>query len=156
MSNHPIFKDVELHEMTNNMNGIDLADLELEGRYFGNLYISQKKYSTLFFKLYILSFFDISENSVIFYLSKFLRRLDDYKVSYDSVILSDENLPLGYPRLLSVDQVLILPAYTPVRLLITSNDVIHSWALPSHGIKMDAVPGRINQVSFNSPFLGTS
>jgi hypothetical protein len=62
----------------------------------------------------------------MFYLAKFLRRVDDFKISYDSIILSDEDLPFGYPRLLAVDQVLILPSDVIVRLLITSNDVIHS------------------------------
>jgi heme/copper-type cytochrome/quinol oxidase subunit 2 len=84
-----------------------------------------------------------------------LRKYEEAKIIYDSVIIPDENLPLGYPRLLSVDQVLILPSNTSVRLLITSSDVIHSWALPSHGIKMDAIPGRINQVGFLTPFWGT-
>jgi heme/copper-type cytochrome/quinol oxidase subunit 2 len=56
----------------------------------------------------------------------FLAGYDDLKLSYDSIILTDEQLPLGFPRLLAVDQPLILPVDTHVRLLITSNDVIHS------------------------------
>lgn len=74
----------------------------------------------------------------------------------DSVILPDENLPKGYPRLLATDQVLVLPVSVPLRMLVTSNDVIHSWAIPSFGVKMDAVPGRINQVSLTVPFYGTT
>lgn len=77
-------------------------------------------------------------------------------ISVDSVILPDDDLPLGYPRLLAVDQVLVLPIFTPIRLLVTSNDVIHSWAVPSFGVKMDAVPGRLNQISLTILFSGTS
>lgn len=77
-------------------------------------------------------------------------------LSIDSTILPDDDLPIGYPRLLCVDQVLVLPINVPLRVLVTSNDVIHSWAIPSFGVKMDAVPGRINQVSLKLLFSGTS
>lgn len=77
-------------------------------------------------------------------------------ISIDSQILPDSDLPLGYPRLLSTDQVLVIPTDTTVRFLVTSNDVIHSWALPSFGIKIDAVPGRINQVITKTPFFGST
>jgi len=89
------------------------------------------------------------------YLGKKLRDFEESKILYDCVILSDIDLPKGYPRMLATDQVLVLPAYAAVRLLITSNDVIHSWALPSHGIKSDAIPGRINQINFITSFYGT-
>jgi heme/copper-type cytochrome/quinol oxidase subunit 2 len=134
---------------------LSLTNLNLQHGFYHFINI-QKSVTTLFFEVFILNFKGLDKELIIFYLSKFLRRIEDFKISYDSVIIADENLPLGYPRLLAVDQVLILPVNTSVRLLITSNDVIHSWSLPSHGIKMDAVPGRINQVSFLSPFLGTS
>ena len=52
----------------------------------------------------------------------------------------------GQLRLLDVDERLVLPTNSLVRLLVTSNDVIHSWAVPSLGVKMDAIPGRLNQV----------
>lgn len=77
-------------------------------------------------------------------------------ISIDSQILPDSDLPLGYPRLLSTDQVLVIPTDTTVRFLVTSNDVIHSRALPSFGIKIDAVPGRINQVVTKTPFFGST
>nr|QES86230.1 cytochrome c oxidase subunit 2 [Diodontus polytylus] len=57
-------------------------------------------------------------------------------------------------RLLDVDNRLILPTFLPIRLLITSNDVIHSWAIPSLSIKLDAIPGRINQIMFISSRIG--
>jgi len=61
-------------------------------------------------------------------------------------MISTEDLEEGLPRLLEVDNRLVLPFRQTVRVLVSSGDVIHSWALPSLGLKMDAVPGRINQV----------
>jgi hypothetical protein len=52
----------------------------------------------------------------------------------------------GQLRLLEVDERLVLPTNSLVRLLVTSADVIHSWAVPSLGVKIDAIPGRLNQV----------
>nr|YP_005097948.1 cytochrome c oxidase subunit II [Oncicola luehei]AER42902.1 cytochrome c oxidase subunit 2 [Oncicola luehei] len=52
-------------------------------------------------------------------------------------------------RLLDVDNRLVLPLFSSVQLLITSSDVVHSWALPSMGVKVDAIPGIINQVTLN-------
>jgi cytochrome c oxidase subunit II len=54
----------------------------------------------------------------------------------------------GEPRLLAVDQRVLLPVNTPIKLLTTGADVIHSWAVPAFWIKLDAVPGRINETSF--------
>lgn len=77
-------------------------------------------------------------------------------ISFDCNIVSEDFLPFGYPRLLSTDNVLVLPSETPIRFLITSNDVIHSWSVPNFGIKVDAVPGRLNQAFLNTDFCGTS
>lgn len=66
--------------------------------------------------------------------------------NYDSYMIAEEDLNVGEFRLLEVDAPLYLPVRTHIRLLITSSDVLHSWAVPSLGIKMDAVPGRLNQV----------
>ena len=52
------------------------------------------------------------------------------------------------PRLLAVDNRIVLPVGVPIRLITTSNDVIHSWAVPAFWIKLDAVPGRLNETSF--------
>ncbi|WP_447728995.1 cytochrome c oxidase subunit II [Sphingomonas koreensis] len=52
------------------------------------------------------------------------------------------------PRLLAVDNRIVVPVGTPVRLIATANDVIHSWAIPAFWIKIDAVPGRLNETSF--------
>jgi cytochrome c oxidase subunit 2 len=68
-------------------------------------------------------------------------------ISFDSYMVADDDLQLGQIRLLEVDNRVILPANTHVRALVTAVDVIHSWTIPSLGIKMDACPGRLNQVS---------
>nr|WP_241490808.1 cytochrome c oxidase subunit II [Sphingomonas sanguinis] len=52
------------------------------------------------------------------------------------------------PRLLAVDNRIVLPVGVPIRLITTSNDVIHSWAIPAFWMKLDAVPGRLNETSF--------
>ena len=73
----------------------------------------------------------------------------DYGVKVTSKMLSDEeNAKRGEPRMLGVDNRIVLPVNTPIKLLTTANDVIHSWAVPAFWIKLDAVPGRINETSF--------
>jgi len=69
------------------------------------------------------------------------------QVSFDSYMISTEDLTPGMLRLLEVDNRVILPIRTHIRLLITSSDVLHSWAVPSFGIKVDACPGRLNQAT---------
>lgn len=77
------------------------------------------------------------------------------KVSYsfDSVMKVEDELIRGSHRLLEVDNRLVLPLGVPIRFVVTSLDVIHSWAVPSLAIKVDAVPGRLNQfiVEINKP-----
>lgn len=51
----------------------------------------------------------------------------------------------GQPRLLATDNAIVLPIDTNIRLLVTAEDVIHSWAMPALGVKIDAVPGRLNE-----------
>lgn len=68
---------------------------------------------------------------------------NDETVEFDSYLNPD--LSLGGLRNLEVDEHLIVPSNTYLRFLITSTDVIHSWAIPGLGIKCDAIPGRINQ-----------
>lgn len=65
---------------------------------------------------------------------------------FDSYMVPTNNLYEGEFRNLKVDKPLVVPAYVPIRLLVTSSDVIHSWALPSAGVKIDACPGRLNQI----------
>jgi len=72
----------------------------------------------------------------------------------DLIIAATADLLLGQPRLLTTEKEIIIPALINVKGLITSTDVLHSFSIPSLGIKMDAVPGRINQISFVSDRWG--
>ena len=65
--------------------------------------------------------------------------------NYESWMIPTEELELGELRLLEVDKAPTLPIKTHIRLLITSADVLHCWTIPSIGVKIDAVPGRLNQ-----------
>jgi len=73
---------------------------------------------------------------------------DFNQLEFDSYILPTTDLAPGIFRLLEVDHRAILPIITEIRILVTAADVIHSWAVPSLGVKVDAVPGRLNQVGF--------
>lgn len=68
---------------------------------------------------------------------------------YSNMLPADEARAEGRPALLAVDNPIYVPVNTTVRILVTSNDVIHSWAMPSFGVKEDAIPGRINEGWFN-------
>jgi heme/copper-type cytochrome/quinol oxidase subunit 2 len=72
-------------------------------------------------------------------------RLEQYDISFDSIMLQDDDLNFGTHRLYEVDNRLVLPMGVPIRFVVTSTDVLHSWALPSFGLKVDAIPGRLNQ-----------
>nr|AWV83343.1 cytochrome oxidase subunit II [Muda kuroiwae] len=80
---------------------------------------------------------------------------DFFNIDFDSYMKSVNELLLSEFRLLDVDNRTVLPYNTQIRLLISSFDVIHSWAMPSIGIKLDAVPGRLNQsgIFINRPGL---
>jgi cytochrome c oxidase subunit 2 len=67
-------------------------------------------------------------------------------LSFDSYMIPDDDLERGQLRLLEVDNRVIVPVNTHIRLIITAADVLHSWAVPSLGVKCDAIPGRLNQV----------
>jgi heme/copper-type cytochrome/quinol oxidase subunit 2 len=60
--------------------------------------------------------------------------------------LNSQDIQPGQLRILEVDERLVLPTNTLIRFLVTASDVIHSFAVPSLGVKIDAVPGRLNQV----------
>lgn len=70
---------------------------------------------------------------------------DHGNFGFDSYMLQDKDLKAGDFRLLEVDNKIVIPENTTVRFLITAGDVLHSFAVPSFGIKTDAVPGRVNQ-----------
>ncbi len=64
---------------------------------------------------------------------------------FDSIPLGEDELEEGQPRLLTVDNRVVLPVDTNIQVLVTADDVIHNWAIPSLGMKIDAVPGRVNE-----------
>nr|YP_009277408.1 cytochrome c oxidase subunit 2 [Ophioglossum californicum]YP_010439826.1 cytochrome c oxidase subunit 2 [Ophioglossum vulgatum]AOH05879.1 cytochrome c oxidase subunit 2 [Ophioglossum californicum]UTD44872.1 cytochrome c oxidase subunit 2 [Ophioglossum vulgatum] len=72
---------------------------------------------------------------------------DEQSLTSDSYMIPEEDLELGQLRLLEVDNRVVVPAKTHLRVIITPADVPHSWAVPSLGVKCDAVPGRLNQTS---------
>lgn len=69
--------------------------------------------------------------------------------SLEAHIIPEEELQVGMFRQLETDNVVILPYELRIRTLVTSQDVIHSWTLPSLGVKADAIPGRLNQLTLN-------
>ncbi len=82
---------------------------------------------------------------------------NDEALSFNSALLADGDRAAAgkedravYPRLLAVDNEVVVPVHTMVRVLVTAADVIHAFAMPAFGIKTDAVPGRINEVWFDA------
>jgi len=79
---------------------------------------------------------------------------DFLNIEFDSYMVPTNELERGDFRLLEVDHRVVLPTQTDIRVLVTSADVIHSWTVPSLGVKADAVPGRLNQLSFYVKYPG--
>nr|APH08629.1 cytochrome c oxidase subunit II [Conus ventricosus]ATZ70972.1 cytochrome c oxidase subunit 2 [Conus (Lautoconus) sp. MNCN 95094]WIM50620.1 cytochrome c oxidase subunit II [Conus ventricosus]WIM50633.1 cytochrome c oxidase subunit II [Conus ventricosus]WIM50672.1 cytochrome c oxidase subunit II [Conus ventricosus] len=73
---------------------------------------------------------------------------DFSNIEFDSYMVPTDELEVGDFRLLEVDHRVVLPTQTDIRVLVTSADVIHSWTVPSLGVKVDAIPGRLNQLGF--------
>ncbi len=80
--------------------------------------------------------------------SDYINNENNESIAFDSFMIAEDDLELGDLRELAVDNYLVLPINTSIRLLISSNDVIHSFAIPSLGLKMDALPGRLNSLGF--------
>nr|YP_007025024.1 cytochrome c oxidase subunit II [Peponocephala electra]ADZ23016.1 cytochrome c oxidase subunit II [Peponocephala electra]ADZ23029.1 cytochrome c oxidase subunit II [Peponocephala electra]AEB01850.1 cytochrome c oxidase subunit II [Peponocephala electra]WEY26466.1 cytochrome c oxidase subunit II [Peponocephala electra]WEY26479.1 cytochrome c oxidase subunit II [Peponocephala electra] len=75
----------------------------------------------------------------------------DYEdLNFDSYMIPTSDLKPGELRLLEVDNRMILPMQMTIRMLVSSEDVLHSWAVPSLGLKTDAIPGRLNQTTLTS------
>nr|ADQ12827.1 cytochrome c oxidase subunit II [Lepidogalaxias salamandroides] len=75
----------------------------------------------------------------------------DYEdLGFDSYMIPSQDLTPGEFRLLEADHRMVIPMESPIRVLVTAEDVLHSWTIPALGIKMDAVPGRLNQATFIS------
>nr|AFY15241.1 cytochrome c oxidase subunit II [Clupea harengus] len=73
----------------------------------------------------------------------------DYEdLGFDSYMVPTQDLVPGQFRLLEADHRMVVPMESPIRVLVSAEDVLHSWAVPALGVKMDAVPGRLNQTAF--------
>jgi len=92
--------------------------------------------------LFVIRWWVISDTEVMSILTFF-------GVAYDSFLLRTESC-----RLLDNESRLYSPFRTPLRFLVTSQDVLHSWAMPRIGVKADAMPGRLNQLTFVTSFPG--
>lgn len=75
---------------------------------------------------------------------------DNGQFEFDSLMLKEAERKEGQPRLLAVDNEMVVPVNKTVRVITTGSDVIHSFAVPSFGIKIDAIPGRINETWFTA------
>nr|YP_009251054.1 cytochrome c oxidase subunit II [Microhyla butleri]AMZ00070.1 cytochrome c oxidase subunit II [Microhyla butleri] len=73
---------------------------------------------------------------------------DFANLNFDSYMIPTKDLTPGQFRLLEVDNRMVTPIGMATRIIITADDVLHSWAVPSLGVKTDAIPGRLNQASF--------
>nr|YP_008474729.1 cytochrome c oxidase subunit II [Acrossocheilus monticola]AGM48063.1 cytochrome c oxidase subunit II [Acrossocheilus monticola]AMA34339.1 cytochrome c oxidase subunit II [Acrossocheilus monticola] len=72
----------------------------------------------------------------------------DYEdLAFDAYMVPTQDLTPGQFRLLETDHRMVIPVQSPIRILVSAEDVLHSWAVPSMGVKMDAVPGRLNQTA---------
>ena len=74
----------------------------------------------------------------------------DSKFEFDSLMLQDKDLKPGQPRLLAVDNEMVVPVNKVVKVLTTGADVVHSFSVPSFGVKIDAIPGRLNETWFKA------
>jgi cytochrome c oxidase subunit 2 len=78
----------------------------------------------------------------------------DHGISFASIMVQEADLKPGQPRLLSVDKEVVVPVNKNVIVQVKANDVIHDWAVPSFGIKLDAVPGRLQTTWFRAERTG--
>jgi len=79
----------------------------------------------------------------------------DENIIFDSYMVDEKDLKENQPRLLTVDNEIFVPVNKVIKVMITANDVLHAWALPSFGVKRDAIPGRINETWFKADRTGT-
>jgi cytochrome c oxidase subunit 2 len=80
---------------------------------------------------------------------------DHGKFSFDANMIPDNEIKPGQKRLLETDNVVVVPVNATVRVQVTASDVLHAWAIPAFGVKIDGVPGRLNEIWFNATKEGT-
>ncbi len=79
---------------------------------------------------------------------------DHDELAFDAQMVEDEDLEPGQPRLLTTDNAVVVPVNATVRVIVTANAVMHNWAMPAFGVKMDAIPGRLNETWFRAERTG--
>jgi cytochrome c oxidase subunit 2 len=79
---------------------------------------------------------------------------NNFDIKFDSYMIPEKDLKVGEKRLLAVDNTVVLPVNRSIRILVTAKDVLHSWAVPALGLKMDGVPGRLNQIELRANRTG--
>ncbi len=79
---------------------------------------------------------------------------DNDNLTFDAIILEDNELKPGQPRLLATDNDVVVPVNRNIHVLITATDVLHNWTVPSFGVKVDAVPGRVIRTWFRAEKTG--
>lgn len=99
----------------------------------------------------------ITEEDMRIYFKEVVKHKDivHYTMSFDSTMQDVDDLNPGTKRLLETTNPVVLPVAAPIKILVTSVDVLHSWTVPNLGLKVDAVPGRINQFVFEIKQPGT-
>jgi hypothetical protein len=90
------------------------------------------------------------QNRLWIYLLWLWHNTDYEDLTFNPYMIPTSELKPGELWLLEVDNRVILPIEVPIRILISSEDILHSWAVPSLGLKTDAIPGRLNQATFTS------
>lgn len=80
---------------------------------------------------------------------------DNGEISVISNMVEDADLEPGQPRLFTADEAMVVPVDTTVRVIVTAADVIHAFAVPSFGVRIDAIPGRLNETWFRAERTGT-
>ena len=78
----------------------------------------------------------------------------DEALSFDAIMKTDDERKEGDPRLLATDNAVVVPVNKVVKVVVTGADVIHAWAVPSFGVKVDAIPGRLNELWFKADKKG--
>jgi cytochrome c oxidase subunit II len=79
---------------------------------------------------------------------------DHGNFNFDALMIEDDKLQPGQPRLLATDNEVVVPVNKTVHILLTADDVIHNWTIPAFGVKVDAVPGRVTRLWFNARETG--
>ena len=71
-------------------------------------------------------------------------------LTFDALMIADDDIVEGQLRLLETDNRIVVPVDTSIQVLVTADDVLHAWAMPAFGVKIDAVPGRLNETWFKA------